>query len=68
MRERLTNVPLLLTWGIGDHLYPMTLMQHFREDFRLTTIRRLDARHFIQEDAPGEIAEAIEEFLTTAAA
>ncbi|MCG6955547.1 MAG: alpha/beta fold hydrolase [Gemmatimonadetes bacterium] len=68
VHERLTNVPLLLTWGIGDHLYPMTLMQHFREDFRLTTIRRLDARHFIQEDAPGEIAEAIEEFLTTAAA
>jgi haloalkane dehalogenase len=68
VRERLANVPLLLTWGIGDHLFPMAFMQRFREDFRLTTIRRLDARHFIQEDAPGEIAEAIEGFLTTAAA
>jgi haloalkane dehalogenase len=67
VRERLANVPLLLLWGIGDHLYPMSFMQHFREDFRLTSIHRLDARHFIQEDAPGEIAEAIDEFLTTAA-
>jgi len=67
VRERLANVPLLLLWGIGDHLYPMSFMQRFREDFRLTSIHRLDARHFIQEDAPGEIAEAIEEFLTTAA-
>ena len=38
-------------------------MERFRDDFRLVTVRRLDARHFIQEDdAPG-IAEAIQDFL-----
>jgi haloalkane dehalogenase len=62
--EKLANVPLLLVWGIGDILYPRTLMERFREDFRLTAIHRLDAKHFIQEDAPGEIAEAIEGFLS----
>jgi haloalkane dehalogenase len=65
--EKLANVPLLLLWGIGDVLYPRTFMERFREDFRLTTIHRLDAKHYIQEDAPGEIAEAIEGFLTTVA-
>ena len=65
--EKLANVPLLLTWGIGDLLFPMSFMQRFREDFHLTTIHRLDAKHFIQEDAPGEIAEAVEGFLETVA-
>lgn len=61
--EKLANVPLLLVWGIGDLVCPRTLMERFREDFRIATVRRLDARHFIQEDAPGEIAKAIEGFL-----
>jgi haloalkane dehalogenase len=62
--EKLANVPLLLVWGIGDVLYPRTIMERFREDFRLAAVHRLDAKHFIQEDAPGEIAEAIEGFLS----
>ena len=62
--ERLGNVPLLLTWGIEDVAYPRQFMDRFREDFRLTTVHRLDAKHFIQEDQPGEIATAIEEFLS----
>ena len=62
--EKLANVPLLLVWGIGDILYPRTFMERFREDFRLAAVHRLDAKHFIQEDAPGEIAEAIEGFLS----
>jgi pimeloyl-ACP methyl ester carboxylesterase len=41
-------------------------MDRFREDFRLVRTHRLDAKHFIQEDAPAEIAEAIEAFLTSA--
>jgi len=63
VRERLANVPLLLVWGIDDISFPRTYMERFREDFRSTRIHRLDAKHFIQEDCPGEIAEAIEGFL-----
>lgn len=62
--ERLGNVPLLLTWGMEDVAYSRPFMDRFRDDFRLTKIRRLDAKHYIQEDQPGEIAEAIEAFLT----
>ena len=59
----LSNVPLLLTWGIHDLAFGPKFMDRFREDFRLVTVRRLDAKHFIQEDAPAEISRAIEEFL-----
>ena len=63
VRDNLANVPLLLTWGIDDVAFPRHVMERFREDFSLVTTRRLDAKHYIQEDAPAEIAEAIEDFL-----
>lgn len=63
VRERLANVPLLLVWGIHDFAFPRTFMERFREDFKISKIHRLDAKHYIQEDAPAEIAQAIDEFL-----
>ena len=65
VRRSLANVPLLLTWGIHDLAFPTRYMERFREDFRLARVCRLDAKHFIQEDAPGEIAAAIEGFLSS---
>jgi hypothetical protein len=40
-------------------------MERFREDFHLARVHRLDAKHYIQEDAPAEIAAAIEGFLAS---
>lgn len=60
----LGNVPLLLTWGVQDLAFTPRLMDRFRSDFKNVTVRRLDARHFVPEDAPGEVAGAIEEFLS----
>jgi haloalkane dehalogenase len=62
--DRLANVPLLLLWGIEDYAFPRSFMGRFRDDFRLVSVQNLDARHFIQEDAPGEVAEAIQAFLS----
>jgi haloalkane dehalogenase len=59
----LGNVPLLLTWGVHDLVFPTRLLDRFRQDFRAVKVRRLDAKHFIHEDAPAEISEAIEGFL-----
>lgn len=59
----LSDVPLLLTWGTRDPLFPPSTMDRFRSVFDHVTVCRLEAKHFIQEDAPGEIAEAIEAFL-----
>jgi len=61
--EHLPNVPLLLAWGMKDRAFPPAHMDRFREDFRLVRVVRLDARHFIQEDAPAELAQAIAAFL-----
>lgn len=59
----LGNVPLLLTWGMHDFAFTPRFMERFREDFKLVKVRKLDARHFIQEDAPAEVADAIRDFL-----
>ncbi len=65
VEEKLTNVPLLLTWGLHDMMFTRPFMERFRESFTTTVVRRLDAKHYIQEDSPKEIAEAIESFLTS---
>ncbi|MBT8335248.1 MAG: alpha/beta fold hydrolase [Gemmatimonadetes bacterium] len=63
VERTLADVPLLLTWGTRDPLFPPSTMDRFRLVFDDVTIARLEAKHFIQEDAPAEIAEAIEDFL-----
>jgi haloalkane dehalogenase len=63
VKDRLVNVPLLLTWGVHDLLFTRAFMERFRETFRDVRVQRLDAKHYIQEDAPKEIAAAISQFL-----
>lgn len=65
VRNELANVPLLLTWGLHDLMFTRPFMERFREAFKLTRVVRLDAKHYIQEDAPKEIAAAIQSFLTS---
>ena len=65
VQSALANVPLLLTWGLQDLAFPRRSMERFREDFRMARLHRLDAKHFIQEDAPAEIAAAIDGFLSS---
>jgi len=61
----LANVPMLLPWGLHDLAFPRRTLERFRDDFRLARVHRLDAKHFIQEDAPGELAAAIDGFLSS---
>jgi pimeloyl-ACP methyl ester carboxylesterase len=61
--ERLGHIPLLLTWGIEDLAYTPAFMDTFMRDFATTRVVRLDAKHYIQEDAPSEVSQAIQEFL-----
>ncbi len=63
VKTRLSNVPLLLTWGLHDFLFTRPFMERFRDTFKQVQVERLDAKHFIQEDAPKEIAVAIGTFL-----
>ncbi len=63
VRERLSNVPILLPWGLHDPAFSQSYLERFREDFTVSQVLRLDAKHYIQEDAPGEIAEGIQGFM-----
>jgi len=65
VRRHLSHLPLLLTWGVEDLAFTPAFMDTFRRDFPKTRAVRLDAKHFIQEDAPGEVSQAIQEFLST---
>lgn len=64
VRRKMGHVPLLLTWGVEDLAFTPAFMDTFRRDFPKARAVRLDAKHFIQEDAPGEVSQAIREFLT----
>ena len=55
--------PLLLPWGVDDYLFPPRFMKPFARDFKDVTVRRIKAHHHVQEEAPDDVAEAIEEFL-----
>lgn len=61
--DTLGNVPLLLTWGMEDLAFTPAFMDRFRSDFARSRAVRLEAKHFIQEDAPAEMSGAIREFL-----
>ncbi len=59
----LGRLPLLLVWGMHDLAFTPGFMKRFRDDFESVSVVRLDAKHYIQEDAPAEIATAIKGFL-----
>jgi haloalkane dehalogenase len=54
--------PALLTWGMKDRVFQRDALERVRAAFSDVTVVELpNARHFIQEDAPVEIARAIRE-------
>jgi haloalkane dehalogenase len=63
VRRRLDQLPLLLTWGMEDLAFTPSFMDTFRKDFEQVRAVRLEARHYIQEDAPAEVSTAIKDFL-----
>jgi len=65
VRRTLGQLPLLLTWGIDDLAFTPAFMDTFLRDFADASVVRLDAKHYVQEDAPGDLAKAIQEFLGT---
>lgn len=67
--ERLAGKPVLLTWGMRDFAFPpKSFVPRIRKVFADVDLVELPrAKHFIQEDAPDEIAEAIAALLHDAA-
>ncbi|NML51639.1 haloalkane dehalogenase [Streptomyces sp. R302] len=61
--DRLGTKPALAVWGMRDLVFrPKACLPRMRSAFtRLDVVELRRAKHFIQEDAPGEIADAIAE-------
>jgi haloalkane dehalogenase len=64
----LKKLPMLLVWGVQDFAFTPRFMERFRTDFPNVTLKRVDARHYVPEDAPQEFADAIASFLLPTAA
>ncbi len=64
VRRNLREIPLLLTWGMEDLAFTPAFMDVFLRDFERASVVRMDAKHYIQEDAPGEVSRAVLEFLS----
>jgi pimeloyl-ACP methyl ester carboxylesterase len=66
IHERLTDltVPVLLVWGMRDPVFQPVFLEQWRELFpKAATVELDDASHFLVEDSPDEVTEAIEGFL-----
>ena len=61
VKSQLSEKPLLLTWGMKDFAFrPTSFLPRWQRDFPQATLVELgEAKHYIQEDAPEEIAAAI---------
>lgn len=54
------DVPILLVWGMRDHVFPAPILEFWKATYPHATVVELpDARHYVQEDEPEAIAEAI---------
>lgn len=60
--EKLGSKPALITWGMKDLGFRPRMMRRVRSAFEDVVVLKLPhAGHYVQEDAPSEIARAIEE-------
>lgn len=58
------DVPVLLLWGMEDRIFPPLFIEVWKDIFPKAETREVArAAHYLQEDAPEELAAAIAEFL-----
>lgn len=61
---RKIEVPTLLVWGMRDPVLPPSLIPTIRRDVEnLEVVKLRDVGHFVPDEAPDELAHAIDKFL-----
>jgi pimeloyl-ACP methyl ester carboxylesterase len=66
IHERLSqlHVPVLLVWGMRDPVFQPVFLDQWRELFPQAEVTELeDASHFVVEDRPDAVIDAIARFL-----
>lgn len=65
-RARLRGKPMLIVWGMKDRAFTPRFLRRWREAFPEADVATLqDAGHFATEEASGEVANAVERFLSS---
>lgn len=63
---RRIEAPTLLVWGMRDPVLPESILAGIERDIpQARAVRLPDCGHFVPEECPGEMAGAIESFLTS---
>lgn len=61
-----TKIPSLIVWGMLDPVLPDSVLRWWQNIFPHATVHKIhDASHFLQEDAPQEIAAYITDFIVS---
>ncbi|HEY7629260.1 MAG TPA: alpha/beta fold hydrolase [Thermoleophilaceae bacterium] len=58
------NVPLLLVWGLRDRVFVPAFLDQWQAIFPDSKKVELQANHYLVEDCPDEVADAIHEFVS----
>ncbi|MFI5322690.1 MAG: alpha/beta fold hydrolase [Thermodesulfobacteriota bacterium] len=59
-----SDIPVLIVWGMLDPVLPPSVLEMWKYVYPHADVREVPvASHFLQEDAPGAVLEAVEEFL-----
>jgi haloalkane dehalogenase len=65
-RARLRDKPMLIVWGMKDPAFTPRFLRKWGEAFPDADVVTLpDAGHFVTEEASGEVANAVERFLSS---
>jgi pimeloyl-ACP methyl ester carboxylesterase len=61
---RRIEAPTLIVWGMRDPALPPPILESIERDIpQARTVRLADVGHFVPDEAPAELAQAIEEFI-----
>jgi epoxide hydrolase 4 len=61
---RRIEAPTLIVWGMRDPALPPSILESIERDIpQARTVRLEDVGHFVPDEAPDELAQAIEEFI-----
>lgn len=61
--ERLSGIPTLICWGTRDPVFDLDYLREWERHLPGAEVHRIDAGHFVLEDAPDVVVPLVEDFL-----
>jgi haloalkane dehalogenase len=65
-RERLSEIPTLIIWGMKDPAFSPALLARWRTALQQATVVELPVGHWPQEEAPEQVTRALQAFVGSA--